>query len=205
MSEAKPNIRQMTQKLRLQTCALLKLDPDKLSPGDEVLVARIGSLKVLVSDLEAAQLRGEKIDVADYVKASEALESAVRTDHRMTEMGTPQALEAARDKLRMLLGDIVPDFDPDNPPRSEADILREENARLRDELAELRARAAVPVQPAPEPLPSNVKYLPSRTADGRPPPHYLREGQSREPWRDYEGRRDEALIAPYFDADPTGR
>ena len=36
---AQPDIAKMSAKLRLQACALLRLDPEKLSPGDEVLVA----------------------------------------------------------------------------------------------------------------------------------------------------------------------
>jgi hypothetical protein len=43
----KLDVARMSQKLRLQTCALLKLDPENLSPGDEALVARVGALKLL--------------------------------------------------------------------------------------------------------------------------------------------------------------
>ena len=45
---AQPDIAKMSAKLRLQACALLRLDPEKLSPGDEVLVARVGALTSVI-------------------------------------------------------------------------------------------------------------------------------------------------------------
>jgi hypothetical protein len=219
MSEP-PDIRKMGAKLRLQTCTLLKLNPNQLTPGDEVLVARVGALKLLVSDLEAAQLRGEKIDLSAYVEASKELESAVRVDHQMLELSTPEGqarLDAEiKQKFLEVIGASRGD-DPDAAP-SETEQLRQRVAELEEEnmrlrwgdlpLSETKQAASEPAQtPAqssenvvPFALPvEQQKYHSTRTADGRPPPHYLREGQPREPWCDNSGG---ALMAPYFPLDP---
>jgi hypothetical protein len=67
MSEqsSKPDIAAMARKSRQRACELLGLDPNSLRPADEILVNRVGALRVLVADYEAAQLRGERIDVAE--------------------------------------------------------------------------------------------------------------------------------------------
>jgi hypothetical protein len=80
----KPDIAAMARKSRQRACELLGLDPNSLRPADEILVNRVGALRVLVADYEAAQLRGEKIDVTEYIRASEALEALVRADRRAT-------------------------------------------------------------------------------------------------------------------------
>jgi hypothetical protein len=144
---AQPDIAKMSAKLRLQACALLRLDPEKLSPGDEVLVARVGALKLLVSDLEAAQLRGEKIDAAEYVKASEALETAVRADHRMSdEGGSSVSLEEARAKMRAIIKGLQPEL-VEEAERSEAEILQARVDQLEQENTRLRV-----LVPEPPPL-----------------------------------------------------
>jgi hypothetical protein len=89
------------------------------------------------------------------------------------------------------------------------ELLLERVAELQQENDELRAQAPPPPPAEPAALPSeNVipfdpeqpKYHASRTPDGRPPPHYLRDGQPREPWCDNNG--DGAIVAPYFPLDP---
>ena len=60
--------------LRASTCALLGLDVEKLTPADDVLVGRASALRLLVADLERAQLAGRAIDVAKYIEASAAVE-----------------------------------------------------------------------------------------------------------------------------------
>lgn len=137
---AKPDIGKMTATLRLQTCELLRLNPDKLLPADEVLVARVGSLRVLVSDLEAAQLRGEQISVASYVEASEALEKLLRDAHHVevTAEGDPRALRAAREKMFRLMGLAMSENDDEGYARNyERDTLVE---GLQAEIASLKAQ-----------------------------------------------------------------
>jgi hypothetical protein len=60
--------------LRASTCALLGLDVEKLTPADDVLVGRASALRLLVADLESAQLDGRVLDVAKYIEASAAVE-----------------------------------------------------------------------------------------------------------------------------------
>jgi hypothetical protein len=163
-----PDIARMSAKLRASTCATLQLHPDKLSPGDEVLVSRVGSLKLLVSDMEAALLRGQSIDVAAYARASESLEAAVRSDRRSEGGVSTIGEEDARARMREILcqidpgdGGIVVLSDQIDALELERDALRAEVAELRavnDELrAELCARLEPP--PAPQPQPSNVMPL----------------------------------------------
>jgi hypothetical protein len=207
--QPKPDVRQMTAKLRSQVCVMLRLDESNLSPGDQVLVARVGALKLLVSDMEAATLRGERIDVAEYVRASEALEHAVRADRQMAD-GSPTALEDARQKMREVLGMVAPDV-LEEAERSEVELLQERVAELQQENDELREQAPPPpppAEPAEQPSenvipfdPEQPKYHASRTPDGRPPAHYLKDSQPREPWCD---NSDGVVVAPYFPLDLTG-
>jgi hypothetical protein len=194
VEQSKPDIAKMGAKLRLQVCELLKLNPAALSAADEVLVSRIGSLRLLVSDLESAQLRGERIDLPLYLEASKALEDALRTDHRMME-GSPAAEEDARQKMREVLMRIAPEI-------VEASDAEDREATERAQLAEQDddpdlAAEPKPAEPAPPatPPPSNVKYLSTRTVDGKPPRHYLRQDNSdggvicAKPWKPPGGWR----------------
>jgi hypothetical protein len=205
----KHDIAKMGTKLRAQTCALLRLDPDKLSPGDEVLVARVGALKLLVSDLEAAQLRGEKIDLSTYVAASRELEQALRVDHQMAELGTLAGQERMHaeleDKFRAIIGASPKDPDDPGAELSEVEQLRRRVAELEAENLRLRWGDAPPPaeQAAPEPASETAqnvlpfapleqpKYHSTRAVDGRPPVHYLRD--------DTAGG---AIVPPYFPLDP---
>jgi hypothetical protein len=214
-----PDIRKMGAKLRLQMCTLLGRDPNKLSPADEILVARVGSLKLLVSDIEAAQLRGEKIDLSTYVEASRELEQALRFDH--TELSTAEGQERIRaelqDKLRAIIG--VPRKDDPDAELSEIEQLRQRVAELEEENVKLRwgdlpsspeqaASESTPQTPVPSPenvvpfAPVEPQYHSTRTPDQRPPAHYLRDGQPREPWCDTGGG---TLGPAYFPLDPTGQ
>jgi hypothetical protein len=108
MSEPKPDIAAMAKKSRQRACELLGLDPNSLRPADEIFVNRVAVLRVLVADYEAAHLRGERIDVAEYVRASEALEALVRADRR-TIAGSLEAEEDARQRMREVLRAVAPE------------------------------------------------------------------------------------------------
>jgi hypothetical protein len=154
----KPDLAKMSAKLRATVCAELRLDPEQLSPADAVLVARVGALKLTVSDLEAATLRGEQIDVAAYVRASEALEHAVRQDRRTEVGGDTADEEAARRQLRELLmrtnPEVVSSADRIHALEAENDALRDQLRALRADLEEARAQPVQPVEPvSPPPLP----------------------------------------------------
>jgi hypothetical protein len=189
----KPDIAAMARKSRQRACELLGLDPSSLRPPDEILVNRVGALRVLVTDYEAAQLRGERIDVAEYVRASEALEALVRADRRLID-GSPAAEEDARNRMREVLSRIAPEI----VAQSDAEDAAVERAELAAEAPEPE-----PDLPAdPEPSPKNVvpfppveqpKYYPGRTPDGRPPPHYLKQDDS----------SGGTIMPPFFPLDPT--
>jgi hypothetical protein len=61
---------------------------------------------------------GEKIDLHAYVEASQALENALRIDHRSVELGAAAASERLRaeldDKLRAFIGARRPDGEEPN-------------------------------------------------------------------------------------------
>ena len=133
----KPDIATMSKHLRLTTCTMLKLDPNALSPADEILVARVGSLRVLVSDLEAASLRGEQISVGPYCEASEALEKVLRDVHRVevTADGDPRALLAVSEKMGRLMGLAMSEDEDAGYERDHIiDTLRAEIASLKSRL-----------------------------------------------------------------------
>jgi hypothetical protein len=202
MKSPQPDIKAMSAKLRLQVCTLLGLDPEKLSAGDEVLVSRVGALKLLVSDMEAAQLRGEQIDLPKYIEASKALEDAVRADHQVHEMGAPQALEDARNRLREVLGILKK---PDDGAPSEREqmlarikALEEENQRMKwggvaPSPPEPVTSEPVVLDPKPDPKPAEPAVdSPWRTEDKKPPPLVLKHY---EPW---EIRGGGAICPPHW-------
>jgi hypothetical protein len=162
------DIHKMSTKLRAQTCALLKLDPDKLSAGDEILVARVGSLKLLVSDTEAAQLRGEEINLNTYVTASRELEQILR---RPAEAAPTKGNDHARARLAELISNFT------RAEQFESTRLAAENKQLRSEIAALSAQLhAAQLQPSP-PRPDNVIPISdgaARANGAQPPPHYLK-------------------------------
>ena len=138
-----PNIATMTATLRLQTCALLKLDPAALLPADEILVARAGALRLTVSDGEAALMRGETIAMPAYIAASQELETLFREAHHIevTEGGDPRALVAAREKMAHLLGVILNEAPSEAEARRNAEIddLKRCIADLENEIHDLKA------------------------------------------------------------------
>jgi hypothetical protein len=125
------------------------------------------------------QIAGREVDVKGFVVASRELE--------LLFGGNPEAPTDAR-------------FGPDHRARLRElieralavdDVGETERLRVRDREEAIAVQAALPVEAtqAPPPAaehtsqPSNVSYLPTRTPDGRPPPHYLQANQH-EPWRD---------------------
>jgi hypothetical protein len=227
--KTRPSLDEQAKRLRRSTAELLGFgsDFDKLSPADRVLVDRAATLRLRVDDLRLMQLKGEAIDTDEFVKASEQLEHVLRADRRVDAMGSPVALEQARDALRRVLG--ISRKQPAADAPSEADqlaALQERNKALEREVCELRK--AKPIEPSAEPVvqpasepqpeppaPANTEspwreptqYHSTKTSDGKPPPHYLKSGQPREPWESYvNGGRGGAIVAPYFGVDPiTGQ
>jgi hypothetical protein len=183
----KLDLRAMSKRLREQTLSVLKLDSDKLSAADEIVVSRAGALRLLISDMEAAQLRGLAIDVAKYVEASEQLERIVRHQDP-TPSGASNKFEAAKAQFMAMLKAQLAACEREET--REAPRLREENARLLDENFKLKAQlkelsSAKPVRTQPD----NVVPMSGveRANTTKPPAHYLKQY---EPWEEfYNGRR----------------
>jgi len=146
-----PNVATMTQRLRAQTIKLLGLDPAKLDPADEVLIARAGTLRLLVSDIEAEQMRGGVINAASYISASQELERMVRDAHRVavSEGGAPQGLVDARAKVARLLGIAM--SEDDDAGYGQAHRIAELEAEVASLRAEFAERSAPSVALAPPP------------------------------------------------------
>jgi hypothetical protein len=169
-----PDVAAMTAKLRAQTIKLLGLDESKLDPGDEILIARAGTLRLTVSDLEAAQMNGDAINVASYVAASEALEAIMRAAHRVsTTDGKSDGLLAARAKLGALLGLIEGETPADADARSWQEmrgrVIRAEDEvdALRKQLAERDERDARPRSETPQDMSHDATQ--SAPSQPRPP------------------------------------
>jgi hypothetical protein len=169
--------------LRRSSAKLLKLDPDHLSASQSVRVDRCAALRMLLDRFQSQQLSGGEIDAKAFIAASAELERLLGG-----EPDKPTSVLASsegRAKLRALIERTLMAGEVDD----EAERLR-----VRDREEAIAVQAALPVEAAkpapPSPAaeqtsqPSNVSYLPSRTADGRPPPHYLADYQRQhEPWR----------------------
>jgi hypothetical protein len=191
------DLEHMTKKSRRRACELLGLDPEKLSPGDTILADRVGQLRVIVSDMQDANLRGEPIDLPRYLVASEALETIVRAGRQqITPEGIPFSLESARRKMAALLCVDMDTGKDTREPDWQAQIaqLQAENCELKTQLA------ARPV--AEEPKPAAPK------SPGHPPGHNvvvpMRSFSGDEPWRRHlsptgeiiTGGREGICIAP---------
>lgn len=178
---AAPDTAAFFERLRADTARLLKLD-GVLTPSQQVRVDRAASLRLLLDQLQQRQLAGEEIDARQFVTASEALERLMGGSPDAPT--SPLASGEARRKLKKLIETTL---------MASGDVDEAERLRVAAREDEIQVQAALPIAApttAPSPAehtsqPSNVSYLPSRTADGRPPPHYLADHQRQnERWRD---------------------
>jgi hypothetical protein len=149
-----PNVAAMQARLRAETIKLLGLRASKLDPGDEILIARAGCLRLLVADLEAAALHGDKIVVSSYVEASQELERIVRNAHHVAvgADGAPEALASARAKMAALMGVILNETPSEEEARRQAELdgLHRRIAELEALLAERPLPAATSSSPRSE-------------------------------------------------------
>jgi hypothetical protein len=178
----------LSKQLRLQMIEALRLDTTTLSPADEVIVARAGTLRLLLDDMEAQALAGQAIDAGRYTATSEMYERMLRHQYAsaVTSDGT-SALDSARRRMAELLGFTVDaDGNFDEPPVSES---QRRIAELEAEIAELKERlASAPLPPQQQSAPaSNVVPLPSRSEPSRSlsvhDDAFARSTPA--PWRDY--------------------
>jgi hypothetical protein len=184
------DIRKMSQKLRSQTCALLGLDPNALSLAQQLRVNRASALRLQIDDLEAAQLRGQSIDINKLVEASEALERLVG--------GNPEAaaqpdFSGAKEELRQFLVQRAERIEARE--HKETVRLAAENARLREEITQLQAKLKTEPPPPPPPPPAdNVVSIDAARAAER--------AADEAAWQRYTYGGGGVLIAPGVNIDP---
>jgi hypothetical protein len=160
-------------------------------------------------------------NVATPVTLCAEYERLLANDH--AELSTLEGQERVRAEIENKFREIICAPRKDDPANSDAELseveqLRQRIAELEDENMKLRwghlppsaaqVASKLASETSPAQLPENVvpfspaeppKYHSTRTADRQPPRHYLREGQSREPWCDNSGG---VLVPPYFPLDP---
>jgi hypothetical protein len=78
----------------LETCELLKLNPDDLTAAQKIRVDRASALRLQIDDLQSAQLRGAQIDLGKLIEASEALEHLLATSVTIPVKEHTEAREA---------------------------------------------------------------------------------------------------------------
>jgi hypothetical protein len=168
--------------LRRSSAKLLKLDPDHLSAAQQTRVDRCASLRMQLDRWQSQQLSNQEIDVRSFISASTELERLLG--------GSPAAptsvlaSEESRNKLRRLIETTLlaaPVADPDEAERM-AERMRAEEQQA---LVAAGVDVFAPVRPAPRA--DNVVPIDARERANAnlPPAHYLRDGQPREPWRDF--------------------
>jgi hypothetical protein len=189
MSEESP-IARMQRRLRADTAKLLDLDPNNLTPAQSVRLDRAASLRLQLDDIQAAQLRGEQIDMPRFILASKELE--VMLGGQPDASPTFDADKVAAD-LEKSIQSLI-DVRASKAAEAEAEIPDPDGGdahRNLDAQWDNRPPAAAGSNlPAPIRQPNNVVPIDgaARANANLPPAHYLRDGQ-REPWRDYqEGR-----------------
>ena len=168
-SKPSPNVATMQAKLRAETITLLKLDATKLDAADEIMIARAGALRLIVSDLEASALHGDRITVSAYVEASTELEKLVRgVGHvAVNADGAPEALASARAKMAALMGVILNETPSEEEARRSAELaaLHKRIAELERQLAERLPQSEAPSPPrseTPPPPPASDNVVPIR-------------------------------------------
>jgi hypothetical protein len=152
--------------------SFVSFDPDKaLSPADELLLDRVATLLLSVTDAKAQKARGQAIDTSRYLIESEALKQILRADrHRVNAQGIV-SLEMRAGMAELL--DVSLDVPVEDQTRQQLaemyeriKVLQEENARLREQTAAVPAPQQTKQPEAPRP-PNSVRILPAmRTNPG---------------------------------------
>jgi hypothetical protein len=173
----------MSNRLRASTAKLLGLHESKLSVAEKIRVDRASALRLLLDDMQAAQLNGGAIDVGEFIKASEELERLAGGNPETT---STHDFAGAREELARFFAQRAERIEAREVKESER--LREENERLLAEVAELQAKLKAQPAPSPPPAPANnVVPLDAARAEER--------ARDERAWRNYTYGGG-ALIAP---------
>jgi hypothetical protein len=137
--------------LRADTSRLLGFSSvDGLAPSQSLKVDIVSSLRLELDRVQAAQLRGEPIDMKVLMMAGEMLERLLRPAEAVVA-GADQFSDA-RERLAQLIDGLAGAAE-----HEQARVEREEITRLKAEVESLRAmlqRGSVPGDVTPEALPS---------------------------------------------------
>ena len=183
------------EKLKIETAAMFNYDIANLSLTQGLQLDLVSLLRLEVDTMQGQVLAGESVDLQRLVAAHGMLQKML--PERALVARAPAATHdfaGAKKELAALL-----------TQRASAIEARElkETARLREQIAQLseenaRLKAEQQPQPVPQKQPTN-NVVPidgtARANANRPPSHYLKDGQPREPWREGPG----ALCAPYWE------
>jgi hypothetical protein len=200
--------------LRASTITLLGYDDvEHLTAAQQIRIDRAITLRLTIDDLQARQLRGERIDVSGFVEASESLERMVGGNplEASTRFGPDH-----RERLRQLIENALRGSE-------EQDAEDEATMALRDEAMAIAASSAdgveraerlladkssncvggdgvggIPRQQPAKQQSDNVVAIDNtaRANAARPPDHYLAE--RREPWQ----QGGATFTVPSFPIDP---
>lgn len=174
--------------LRDETARMFGYDLGNLSLTQGLQIDLVSLLRLEVDTMQGQVLAGETVDLNRLVTAHAMLQKMLPERALVAPAPAPEARFGpnAREKLRALIERTVLANDV-----AEAERLRD--VREREEQAAVAAAAPfepTPVAPPPPPeQPRAENVVPFDPNSVRPPAHYLRDGQPREPWRDhYDGR-----------------
>ena len=192
----------MSNWLRASTAKLLGLDESKLSVAEKIRVDRASALRLLLDDMQAAQLNGGAIDVGEFIKASEELERLAGGNPETT---STHDFSGAREELARFFVQRAERIEAREMKESER--LREELTKLREENTKLRSDLKVQAPQAPQKQPDNVVVFDgtARANAAKPPASYLKEGQPREPWESHYGGRGTVEVACWSPPDERRR
>jgi hypothetical protein len=172
----------LRDRLRRNTCRLLKWDIDALTAAQEVRLGRAVVLRLELDDCETKSLNNQPFDMKNYIAASEALEHLLSGGASDASGGSYEFADA-RDELRELLETRAANI------RAREESLARDAADEQPKPDDVEAAESGPA-PAPSSSvvrPQDAPPPPRKTLEEinaqKPPAHYLK-GPS-EPWRPY--------------------
>jgi hypothetical protein len=142
--------------LRRSSAKLLKLDPDALSAAESVRVDRCAALRLMLDQMQSAQLAGATIDAKGYISASAELERLLG--------GQPEApthvfaSDESRRRLKAMIERTLGDVSDGDAAAADA-MAREEAVQALAAAPVDAAQAAPPPQPQLQ-QPTNNNVVP---------------------------------------------
>jgi hypothetical protein len=162
--------------LRVSTAGMLGLNISNLTAAQSVKLERACFLRLLVDDLRAKQLSGQQIDVREFVAASESLERMVGGG---SLEGPARFGPDHRAKLQALIENAMRGSEEQDAEDEASRLWKDEQMALAAALPDGSSSASA------QRGGSDNNVVPLDASERvKPPPHYLRDEQPREAWRD---------------------